>query len=148
MKSLPALKVREGRRSGRMRLLLLLALGQTGFAAEAPVLHGQLKIAVDKSSSPSSAGQESMLEFIVTPDSGHKLSFAGPWALDLSDGKGIELKTPALRKGDFDQKAGSFRAKVKGIAGSFQYKLVAFICTADEKTCFRDVFTGTHEIKP
>ena len=91
--------------------------------------------------------------FQVVPNQGMKATLEAPWKLSIDNNKGVLFATKELSLDKLIQ--GSKTAPVdpsfelvstKPLAkvGSFDYRVVSFICTKDQTRCYREVHKGRY----
>jgi hypothetical protein len=82
----------------------------------------------------------------TVPNDGLIINLEGPWKLEVKKADGLTLAKTTLTRGEFDEKEAQFKvvttAKPAKPEGEIEYKYVAFVCTKDKTTCYRDVHEG------
>lgn len=140
------------RRSAACRSVLLafsLMAVQSTALASAPKKHSKVEIADSASScSKDKAKKERTLNVKVIPDKGLVVNTDGYWKLTVTNPKGLTVAKPTLVKADFDKDLPGFKLPVSCTAdkGSFDYQIMAFVCTKDKKLCYFDRHEGSHSI--
>lgn len=129
--------------------LFACALGLfAGSAAHAgPKKHSKVEITADKTCDNKTKTKNVKVK--VVPDNGLVVNTDGPWKLMAKNPKGLKLAKTSWTKADFDSKMPGFTMAVScdGSAGaSFDYQLMAFVCTKDKKLCYFDRHEGKHSI--
>ncbi len=127
---------------------ICLGFSQISYAANYSMPYGELKVsredsALDKDKTKENAGWN----FVIQPKDGYALNFEGPWMLKLYQ---PETKTllHSLDTSALNQDKGLFfidAAKAKTLGNTFDFELVAFLCTKDKSKCFREVYKGTEK---
>lgn len=94
------------------------------------------------------ATKERVFKVHVKPNDGLVVNMDGPWSLTVKNPKGVTIAKPTLAKGDFDKSIPGFKLPVSCDAakGSFDYQIMAFVCTKDKKLCYFDRHEGSHSI--
>jgi hypothetical protein len=82
---------------------------------------------------------------MVSADSDMQVTLDAPWKLTISNVSGANFGKSEFTKKDLDEKLPGFRLQSKVAAdkkGSFDYKVISFICTKDKTRCYREVHKG------
>lgn len=112
--------------------------------------HSKVEIteAASCSESKGAAAKERVFKVHVKPNDGLVVNMDGPWSLTVKNPKGVTIAKPTLAKGDFDKSIPGFKLPVSCNAakGSFDYQIMAFVCTKDKKLCYFDRHEGSHSI--
>lgn len=106
------------------------------------------KVEISEAVSCSNSAKERVFKVQVKPDKGLVVNMDGPWSLAVKNPKGMTIAKPTLAKGDFDKSIPGFKLPVSCTAakGSFDYQIMAFVCTKDKKLCYFDRHEGSHSI--
>lgn len=88
--------------------------------------------------------KDSALTLKVIPETGHILTFEGPWNLKIDSLQGATTSKNVLKKDALDQTTGTFTLELKKLESKWNgaYKLTSFVCTIDKTRCYREVHTG------
>lgn len=130
-------------------LALALMAVQTTAVDAAPKKHSKVEITDSAAScSKDKAKKERVLNVKVIPDKGLVVNTDGYWKLTVQNPKGLTVAKPNLVKADFDKDLPGFKLPVSCTAdkGSFDYQIMAFVCTKDKKLCYFDRHEGSHSI--
>jgi hypothetical protein len=97
----------------------------------------------------SESDKEISFNLKVIPNEELKITHDAPWNLTIKNEQGIAFANSKFVKADMDGKLPGYKisskSKPTSKAGSFDYKLVSFVCTKDKTSCYREVHKGTHK---
>lgn len=127
--------------------LSLSSLLLVGAAQAAPKKHSKVVI-TDGGSCAKTGGAKKTLQVKVVPDSGLVVNTDGHWKLTAKNPKGLKLAKTTWEKADFDKSMPGFKVAVECTAkpASFDYQIMAFVCTKDKKLCYFDRHEGNHTL--
>ncbi len=98
-------------------------------------------------------GSSLVVQFLVKPNSGMKLTKEGPWSVTLTnlDGLSLPLTDGKFVTKDFDEKLPGFTLKStldpKIKEAKADYHIKAFVCTEDKKHCYPQQHKGVFSWK-
>ncbi len=122
------------------KILIATVLAATAATVLAADVHGTVKVDTRP------AGENLEFTFKNEPNGGLVINLEGPWKLELKSSDGLTLAKTTFTRAELDEKNASFTfattAKPAKPEGEIQYKFVAFVCTKDKTTCYRDVHEG------
>lgn len=86
------------------------------------------------------------LTFKILPTSGLHINLEGPWKLQMKTHDGLSFDNDTLVRKDLNEGLTGFVVTSKSAptkpAGAIDYTLIAFVCTNDKTSCYRDVHNG------
>lgn len=125
------------------------ALMEPTRATAAPKKHSKVTITGKDGSAASCAkGGKQQLMVKVAPDQGLVVNTDGPWKLAAKNPTGATLSQAVWDKAAFDSKLPGFAVTVDCTAkkASFDYQIMAFVCTKDKKLCYFDRHEGRYSL--
>lgn len=127
----------------------VIATAMVTGAHAAPKKHSKVTISQKDGSAAScaSAGKKELV-VKVAPNDGLVVNMDGPWKLAAKNPKGVKFSQTSWDKKAFDSKMPGFTVAVDCAAkkGSFDYQLMAFVCTKDKKHCYFDRHEGSYSL--
>lgn len=122
-------------------LFLLFVIDSTLFGRK---LHSKIEFAKKKDSKNSE-----IIEVKIYPLGNNVINTDGNWSLKIEKPIGIQLKSEKFTKQQFDYKIPGYSFSYKIVSkesASFDYVLMAFVCTKDKKICYFDRHKGTYSL--